>query len=96
MNMPNLEEYVKTHSDELRKQHDDYQKNCIWFLRNKDKLRKGFDGQGVAIYQERIIDSDKDISLLSERLERKYPQEHKKVYVGFVTKKKYRVVLMND
>jgi len=50
-----------------------------------------FDGEFVAIYKQSVIDHDKDLSALMERIKVKYPAEY--VYIDFVTSEKLTLIL---
>ena len=70
--------------------------NMSWFDNNFDKLAEKFDGQAVAVYKQRIVDSNPDLRTLGERLRKNYPpKEGRTIYVKFVTKEKYDVILKN-
>jgi hypothetical protein len=68
--------------------------NKIWLINNSDKLAEKFDGKYVAIYQGKVVDSDKDVRILGERLRKNYPErEEKQICVDFITKEKYEIIL---
>ena len=50
-----------------------------------------FNGEFVAIYKQSVIDHDKDLSALMERIKVKYPVEY--VYIDFVTSEKLTLIL---
>jgi hypothetical protein len=82
------------HDPELAETLRKFEKNAIWFGKNRDKLAERFDGKCVAVYQGRVVDSDKDARTLGGRLRKDYPKnEGNQIYVGFVTKEKYNIIL---
>jgi len=51
----------------------EYERNWSWFRENYEKLVKEFDGEFVAIYEQKVVDHDKELSELIERMREKYP-----------------------
>lgn len=56
-----------------------------------DELVEKFDGEFVAIYEQKFVDHDKEISPLMERIRKKYSL--KQVLVDFVSKEKLTLIL---
>ena len=50
-----------------------------------------FDGEFVAVYKQRVIDHDKEMSTLMKRIESRYPLD--RVFVEFVSREKLTMIL---
>lgn len=70
---------------------EEHDRNHEWFRERYEKLVEKFDGEFVAIYKRRVIDHDRDLDKLMERVERKYSIEH--VFLEYVTREKLVLVL---
>jgi hypothetical protein len=70
---------------------DEYERNWSWFMEHYEELVERFDGEFVAIYQQRIVDHDKDIASLMKRIRKKYPLSQ--VLVEFVSKEKLSFII---
>jgi len=70
---------------------DEHDKNWSWFRKHYKDLVKKFDGEFVAVYEQKIIDHDKELSVLMERLRVKHPG--KNIFVDFVTSEKLTLIL---
>ena len=70
---------------------NEHDKNWSWFREHYDELVEEFDGEFVAIYEQKVVDHDKEISSLMERIKKKYSL--KQVLVDFVSKEKLALIL---
>ena len=70
---------------------DEHDKNWSWFKEHYDKLVKKFDGEFVAIYEQEVINHDKELSALMKRVKAKYPVQ--RVFVDFVSSEKLTLIL---
>jgi hypothetical protein len=70
---------------------DEYDKNWSWFMEHYEELAERFDGEFVAIYQQRIVDHDKNLRSLMKRIRKKYPLGQ--VLVEFVSKEKLAFII---
>jgi len=70
---------------------DEHDKNWSWFRRHYQELVKKFDGEFVAVYGQEVIDHDKELRVLMERIKAKYPEEH--AFVDFVSSEKLTLIL---
>lgn len=70
---------------------DEHDKNWSWFEEHYHKLLKRFDGEFVAIYEQLVVDHDKELSVLMKRIEAKYPPD--RVFVDFVSSEKLTLIL---
>jgi len=70
---------------------DENEKNWSWFMEHYEELVEKFDGEFVAIYQQRVVDHDKNLRSLMKRIRKKYPLS--RVLVEFVSKEKLALIL---
>lgn len=70
---------------------EEYERNWSWFRENYGELVKKFDGEFVAIYEQKIVDHDKELSNLMERIREKYPEGN--VFIDFVSREKLMLIL---
>lgn len=70
---------------------EEYEENSEWFREKYEELIEEHDGTFVAIYKKRIIDYDKDLDSLVDRVSKKYPSN--RVFIDFVTKEKLALIL---
>jgi hypothetical protein len=70
---------------------DEHDKNWSWFRKRYQELVKKFDGEFVAVYEQKIIDHDKELSVLMKKIKAKYPEEH--IFVDFVSSEKLTLIL---
>jgi hypothetical protein len=68
-----------------------HDKNWSWFEKRYDELVKKFGGEFVVIYKQRVVDYDRELSVLMKRVEAKYPVES--VFVDFVSSEKLTLIL---
>ena len=70
---------------------DEHDKNWSWFEEHYEELVKKFDGEFVAIYEQKVVDHDRELRVLIKRVEAKYPADH--VFVDFVSSEKLTLIL---
>ncbi len=70
---------------------DEHDKNWSWFEEHYEELVKKFDGEFVAIYEQKVVDHDKELTMLMKRVEAKYPVE--RILVDFVSSEKLTLIL---
>jgi hypothetical protein len=70
---------------------DEHDKNWSWFEEHYDKLVEKFDGEFVAVHEQRVVDHDRELSVLMKRIEARYPAD--RVFVDFVSSKKLTLIL---
>lgn len=78
-------------SEHLLALFDEHDKNWSWFREHYDELVKKFEGEFVAIHEQKIIDHDREIGVVMRRVKAKYPAEH--VFVDFVSGEKLTLML---
>jgi hypothetical protein len=67
-----------------------YQEDCEYYHRHIDELRKKYPDEIVAIYHRRVVDHDKDMTVLFERL--KFAYDIRNMAIMFVPKKKMHYI----
>lgn len=70
---------------------DVHETNRKWFEENYSVLVERFDKKFVAIYNQKVIDSDNDLDKLIGRVEASFPLE--KISIEYVTKEKIQLIL---
>ena len=70
---------------------EEHDKNWTWFKEHYEELVKKLDGEFVAIYKQKIVDHDKELSALMKRIKAKYPEEN--IFVDFVSSEKLTLIL---
>lgn len=70
---------------------EEYDKNAKWFRENYQRLVEKYDGMFIAVYEERVVDYDRDLDRLVEKVSKKYPSE--RIFIDFVIKEKLVLVL---
>ena len=68
-----------------------HEKNRKWFEGSYATLVDKYDREFVAVYEERVVDSDKDLDSLVRRVTAKHPSEM--VLIEYVTKEKIQLIL---
>jgi len=70
---------------------EEYEENSEWFRKKYKELVETYDGMFVAIHKKRIVDHDKDLDPLVDRVSEKYPLN--RTLIDFVTKEKLILIL---
>jgi len=70
---------------------EEYEENAEWFREKYKELVEKYDGMFVAIHKKRIVDYDKDLDPLVDRVSEKYPLN--RTLIDFVTKEKLVLIL---
>jgi len=70
---------------------EEHDKNWAWFKEHYEELVKKLDGEFVAVYEQKIVDHDKELSALMKRIKAKYPEEQ--IFVDFVSSEKLTLIL---
>jgi hypothetical protein len=70
---------------------DEWTESHAWFRTNYVRLARKYDHQNIAVYQQRIVDHDRNLARLLSRVSKKYPRE--RLVVEYVTRKKRELVL---
>lgn len=70
---------------------DVHELNRKWFEENYHALVEKFDGRFVAVYNQRVVESDHDLDKLLERVESDLPLG--RVSIEYVSKDKIQLIL---
>ncbi|MBC7090775.1 MAG: hypothetical protein H5T50_02530 [Nitrososphaeria archaeon] len=70
---------------------EEHDRNWSWFKEHYDELVEKFDGEFVAVCEQKVIDHDREINVLMKRVREKYPKKH--VLVEFVSREKIALIL---
>jgi len=69
----------------------EHERNREWFEENRETLVDKYDGKFIAIHERTVVDFDKDVGKLMERVEKKYSPD--RVSVEYVSKEKLQLIL---
>ncbi|MCS4541660.1 MAG: DUF5678 domain-containing protein [Euryarchaeota archaeon] len=70
-----------------------YQGNATWISQHYSDLKKKYKDEWVAVSNARVIDHDKDLSSLVDRLEKKYPKLYNQIAVEYIARKEIDLIL---
>lgn len=68
-----------------------YDLNASWFEEHYEDLIRQFNCEFVAVYEQRVLDHDRNLSKLVERVKSSCPAEE--VFVDYVTSEKLEFIL---
>jgi len=71
----------------------EFSENARWIRENYEKLKRSFRDEWVAVYGRRVVDYDKDLARLVERLRRSYGKDYGKIAIEFIASKEIELVL---
>ena len=71
----------------------EYEDNVRWISKHYDELKKRFKDEWVAVSNRSVIDHDRQLVGLVERLRRKYSEVYNEVAVDYVTAKELDLIL---
>ncbi len=80
------------HMQECSKHISEFERNQEWFRENFEKLLRDYRDRFVAVFQERIIDSGKDLEALARKVKAK-TKGAKGVYIEYVSDKPLEMIL---
>jgi hypothetical protein len=70
---------------------EEHDKNWSWFEKHYNELVEKFDGEFVAVYEQKVVDHDKELNALMKRIKSKYPAD--RIFVDFVSSEKLTLIL---
>jgi len=70
---------------------EEHDKNWSWFEKHYNELVEKFDGEFVAVYEQKVVDHDKELNALMKRIESKYSAD--RIFVDFVSSEKLTLIL---
>jgi len=70
---------------------EEHDKNWSWFEKHYNELVEKFDGEFVAVYEQKLVDHDKELNALMKRIKSKYSAD--RIFVDFVSSEKLTLIL---
>lgn len=70
---------------------EESERNEKWFREHYAELVEKFNGEHVAIREENVVDHDRDVRKLAEKVKKKHPVEH--VLFKYVAREKLVFIL---
>jgi len=70
-----------------------YEENAKWISRHYEELKKKIRDEWVAAFDCAIVDHDRELNKLVERLRRRYPKNYNEIAVEYVTTKEIELIL---
>lgn len=70
---------------------EEHDKNWSWFEKHYNELVEKFDGEFVAVYEQKVVDHDKELNALMKRIKSKYSAD--RIFVDFVSSEKLTLIL---
>jgi Zn-finger nucleic acid-binding protein len=70
-----------------------YEENAKWISRHYGELKKKFRDEWVAVLNGSIVDYDRELNKLVERLRREHPKDYNQIAVEYVTTKEIELIL---
>ena len=74
------------------KRMNEFERNQKWFIDNFRGVLKEYRDKFVAVWNQRVIEADADLEMLSRRVKEK-TKSAKGVYVGYVSEKPLEMIL---
>ena len=71
----------------------EYEDNVRWISKHYDELKKRFKDEWIAVLNKTVIDHDRQLVRLVERLRRKYSEAYNEIAVDYVTVKEIELIL---
>jgi len=70
-----------------------YEENAKWISKHYEELKKKYRDEWIAVLNEVVVDHDRELSKLVERLRRKYLKNYNEIAVEYVTAKEIELIL---
>ncbi len=70
-----------------------YEENVKWLSKHYEELKKRFRDEWVAVLKEAVVDHDRELARLVERLRKKHPEAYNEIAVEYVTAKEIELIL---
>jgi thiaminase len=70
-----------------------YEENAKWISKHYEELKKRFRDEWIAVWKGSVVDHDRELSRLVERLRKKYPDNYNEIAVEYVTAKEIELIL---
>ncbi len=69
----------------------EWTRNHVWFRAHYNRLARSYDRQSIAVWRRRVVDHDKNLTRLLNRIKKNYPED--RVVVGYVSRGKRELIL---
>jgi len=70
-----------------------YEENVKWLSKHYEELKKKFRDEWVAVLKGAVVDHDRELARLVERLRKKHPEAYNEIAVEYVTAKEIELIL---
>ena len=70
---------------------NEWTRNHVWFRTHYRQLARSYDRQNIAVYKGRVVDHDKNLTKLLNRVKKSYPED--RVVVEYVSLGKRELIL---
>lgn len=70
-----------------------YEENARWLSRHYDRLKMKYKDEWVAVLNKAVVDHDRELAMLVERLRKKYPNAYGEIAVEYVTSREIELIL---
>ena len=71
----------------------EYEDNVRWISKHYDELKKRFKDEWIAVLNKAVIDHDRKLVTLIERLRKEYSEVYNEIAVDYVTVKEIELIL---
>ena len=78
---------------EIERELSQYERDLHWILENYDRLIQEHGDEYVAVLEGKVIDHDREIEPLVERLRSQYKEEFRRIVIEFIYKEHPQLVL---
>jgi len=70
-----------------------YEENAKWISKHHEELKKKFRDEWIAVLNSVVVDHDRELNMLVERLRRRYRKNYNEIAVEYVTTKEIELIL---
>ncbi|MCH8070072.1 MAG: hypothetical protein IID16_12525 [Candidatus Marinimicrobia bacterium] len=77
----------------LVQQLEGFERDMDWIQKHYDSLKEKYPNKHVAVLDEGVVDHDRDLRKLMDRIKLKYPEVQDRVAIDFVSPEKIELIL---
>ena len=70
-----------------------YEENVKWLNQHYERLKMKYNDEWVAVLNKAVVDHDRKLARLIERLRKKYPDTYSEIAVEYVTAREIELIL---
>ena len=70
---------------------EEWTRNHRWFRTHYEQLARSYDGKNICVYRRKVVDYDRNLQRLLNRVRKKYPAD--RAVVEFVSRRKRELIL---